>query len=83
MMKSSTAPRRVYPRSGSLVICYAGMYFGPKANSASVIPDGASVRCVSLPASHGKRRLEVKARVGGKTITETWIQTPVVFKARA
>jgi hypothetical protein len=83
-MRSSTSPRRVYPRAGSLVCCYGGIYFGPKANTESAIDSAKEVRIEVLDKSGGKSRIKVTQKVGSKPpVVETWNEKHLTFEKRA
>lgn len=83
-MRSSTSPRRVYSRGGSFVVCYGGVYFGPKANAESKINVDKEVTIEVLENSGGKKRIAVSQRAGkaGK-VTETWNEKHLTFEKRA
>lgn len=82
-MRSSSAPRRVYTRSGSLVVCYGGVYFGPPANKETKINSEKEVTIEVLENSGGKKRIAVTQKAGkaGK-VTENWNEKKLVFKER-
>lgn len=83
-MRSSTSPRRIYLRAGSPIVCYGGVYFGPKANSESKINVEKEVTIEVLENSGGKKRIAVSQRAGkaGK-VTETWNEKHLTFEKRA
>jgi len=82
-MRSSTSPRRVYPRAGSLVTCYGGIYFGPLANKDTAIDSKKEVRIEVLEKSGGKSRIQVTQKVGSKpAVVETWNEKHLTFKSR-
>jgi len=82
-MRSSTSPRRVYNRGGSMVLCYGGIYFGPKANSESAINSEKEVKIEVLEKSGGKARIQVTQKVGKNTVTEVWNEKHLTFEKRA
>lgn len=83
-MRSSTSPRRLYSRGGSMVVCYAGVYFGPKANSESKLNIEKEVRIEVLENSGGKKRIQVTQKVGSKpAIVEVWNEKHLTFEKRA
>ena len=83
-MRSSTSPRRVYPRAGSYVVCYGGVYFGPKGKEETKINTDKEVKIEVLDNSGGKKRIQVSQKVGSKpAVTETWTEKNIVFEKRA
>lgn len=83
-MKSASAPRRVYNRAGSMVLCHGGVYFGPKANATSEINSEKEVKIEVLTKVGGKARIQVTQRVGSKpAIVETWNEKHLTFEKRA
>ena len=81
-MRSSDSPRRVYARAGSLVICYGGVYFGPKAETSSAINPEREVKLEVLAPAGGKKRLSVK-QAGKNAVSEVWVQKHLTFKSRS
>lgn len=83
-MRSSSAPRRVYSRGGSYVVCFGGVYFGPPANKESKINVEKEVTIEVLENSGGKKRIAVSQRAGkaGK-VTENWNEKHLTFEKRA
>jgi hypothetical protein len=79
-MRSATSPRRVYPRAGSLVLTYGGVYFGPKHNTKSEINPDKEVRITVLDRSGGKARIEVAQKDGTK---EIWTEKHLTFVPRS
>jgi hypothetical protein len=79
-MKSSSAPRRVYARNGSPLVCYGGLYFGPARGSQ--IDCERTVRIAVLPRSHGKARIAVTQGLGDNAVTENWSEQHIVFGSR-
>lgn len=83
-MRSKTDGRRVYPRGGSLVTLYGGVYFGPLANSESKIDSEKEVKIEVLDKSGGKARIKVTQKIGSRpAVHETWNEKNVVFQPRA
>jgi hypothetical protein len=83
-MRSKTDGRRVYPRGGSLVTLYGGLYFGPKANTESKVNQDKEVSIEVLPKSGGKAKIRVTQKVGNHpAVHEEWIQKEVIFQPRA
>lgn len=83
-MRSSTSPRRVYNRGGSMVLCYGGIYFGPKANSESAINSEKEVRIEVLEKAGGKSRIQVTQKVGKNApVVEIWNEKHLTFEKRA
>lgn len=83
-MKSASAPRRIYVRKGSPVVCYGGIYFGPAANKESKINVEKEVTIEVLENAGGKKRIAVAQKQGkaGK-VTENWSEKKLVFEKRA
>lgn len=83
-MKFSSAPRRVYPRAGSLVCTIAGKFFGPKAGKKTAIDHEVEVTTQVLKAAGGVDRIQVTQFLGAPNeVSETWTTKVVVFKKRA
>lgn len=82
-MRSSTAPRRIYTRHGSPIVCYGGIYFGPPANKESKLDSNKEVTIEVLEKSGGKARIAVTQKVGGKKVTENWNEKKLTFEKRA
>lgn len=81
-MRSTTSPRRIYVRSGSPVVCYGGIYFGPKANTESTINVEKEVTIEVLDKAGGKARIAVTQKVGKNKVTETWNEKHLTFEKR-
>lgn len=82
-MRSQSDGRRVYPRGGSVVVCYGGVYFGPAANKDTAINHEKEVSIEVLDKSGGKSRIKVTQKVGGKKVSETWNEKKLTFEKRA
>jgi hypothetical protein len=83
-MRSSTSPRRVYSRSGSVVTCYGGVYFGPKAGAESSINVNKEVRIEVLENAFGTKRIQVTQKIGKQTpVVEVWTEKHLTFNKRA
>jgi hypothetical protein len=82
-MRSTSAPRRIYVRAGSFVVCYGGVYFGPKANAESAFNLDKEVRIEVLEKSGNKARIQVTQKVGKNAIVETWLEKHLTFEPRA
>jgi hypothetical protein len=83
-MRSVSSPRRVYPRSGSLVCTIAGKFFGPRSGKRSAIDADQEVTTQVLRAAGGVDRIQV-TQFGGTPaeLTEVWTTKVVEFKKRA
>lgn len=82
-MRSADAPRRLYPRAGSLVLLFGGIYYSPAANKATEMNAEKEVTIEMLEKSSGKHRIQVTQKVGKKpAVIETWIEKNVVFGTR-
>ncbi len=83
-MRSSNSPRRIYPRAGSFVVCYGGVYFGPKGNAETKLNTDKEVKIEVLDKVGGKARIQVTQKIGSKpAVTETWTEKHLVFEKRA
>jgi len=72
-MTAKDAPRRLYPRAGSLVLCFDGLYFGPRSSDTSALTKDDQVTVEVLPKKGAVHRIKVTQVVdGGKAIVETW-----------
>jgi hypothetical protein len=84
MMLSASAPRRVYPRAGSLVLMIAGKWFGPKAGAKTKVDPETKVNTEVLKAAGGVDRIKVTQHLGTPAeFSETWTTKQVVFQKRA
>lgn len=81
-MRSSTSPRRVYSRKGTLLVCFQGVYFSPGKEASSISAD-KEVKIEILDTAGGKKRIQVTQRAGKTSVKETWKQTNVKFESRA
>lgn len=77
-MRSINDPRRLYSRSGSLIVCLGGVYYGPPQTKPTVLTADKEVTCEQLEKSGGKLRIKVTQ---GKT-SENWLQKEIVFTPR-
>lgn len=82
-MRSSTSPRRVYTRKGSLLVSFGGGFFGPTAGEPTEINPEKEVRIEELDPAGGRARVQVRQRKGKGSVTETWIAKTVVREPRA
>ena len=83
-MRSKNSPRRVYVRSGSLVLCLAGCYFGPRSGEKTFIDADKEVTTEVLKPAGGRKRIRIEQiAAGGASIVETWSQKQLTFKKRA
>lgn len=83
-MKSSSAPRCVYPRAGSLVCMIAGTYFGPRSGKKTAIDPKVEVTTAVLKPAGNVKRIQVTQHAGTPAeVTETWTYEEVVFQKRA
>ncbi len=83
-MRSSSSPRRVYTRAGSVVVCYGGVYFGPKANTETKIDSDKEVKIEVLDKVGGKARIKVTQKIGSRpAVNETWNEKVLTFEKRA
>lgn len=81
---AANAPRRLYSRSGSLVLCFDGKYFGPKAKATSKFDKGVEVTTEVL-ANVGKlARIRVTQKSKGHAdVVEVWTEKHLTFVPRA
>jgi hypothetical protein len=82
MMRAQSDPRRVYNRNDVVHVCYGGVYFSP-GNGGTQINTDREVRIEVLDSAGGRKRIQVKQRVGQKTVTETWREAKVPVHHRA
>lgn len=82
MMKTSTAPRRIYTRNGITHICFEGKTFtAPKGTEFDL---NHPVTCEKVKSDGGRARLEVtQVRTGVAPKVEVWRSVKVPRKARA
>jgi hypothetical protein len=82
MMKSSTAPRRVYAHKGLLLVSIAGEFFSPGKQESEITID-KEVKIEVVEGSRGKKRVTVTQRHGkNPPVVETWTSTEVEFTPR-
>jgi len=82
-MRSASSPRRVYFRAGLPLVCFAGVYFGPKADSESGVNMDKEVRIEVLAPAGGRKRIAVTQTAGKSKVTETWTEKHLEFATRA
>lgn len=71
MMKTNSAPRRIYSRNDVTHVCFEGRTFGP-CNESEIVFD-LPVTCEKLESDGGRARVVVtQKRPGMKTVVETW-----------
>lgn len=80
-MRANSDPRRVYTRAGMPLVCYGGIYFGPSKGESKINAE-KEVRIDVLPNDHGKKKIQVKQKVGKNTVTETWPEQKIEFGTR-
>jgi len=81
-MRSSSSPRRVYFRAGTPLVCFSGVYFGPKADAESAINPEREVRIEVLDQAGGRKRIAVTQASGKSKVTETWTEKHLTFATR-
>lgn len=81
-MRANTDPRRVYTRAGIPLVCFGGIYFGLGKGETKIDTD-REVKLEVLSPAGGRKRIEVKQKQGGKTVTETWTEQHIKFGTRA
>lgn len=82
MMKTASAPRRIYTRNDVVHVCFSGKYFGPTGESALSLDH--PVTLALLDSDGGRARVEVtQKRKGQPTKTETWRSVNVPRNARS
>lgn len=83
-MRSATSPRRLYTRSGSVVVCYGGIYFGPKSNAETKMNSAKEVRIEVLDPAFGTKRIQVTQKIGRQDpVVEVWTEKELTFEKRA
>jgi len=71
MMKTASAPRRIYSRNNVTHVCFEGRTFGPGAESELTLD--LPVTCEKLESDGGRARVQVsQRRPGQKTLVESW-----------
>lgn len=82
-MIAKNGARRLYPRSGSLVLCFDGLYFGPKAGTATPLTKEDLVTVEVLPKKGAVHRIQVTQVVeSGKAHVEVWTSKALTFTPR-
>lgn len=84
MMKSATAPRRIYTRNGIVHVCFAGKYFAPVGGETKLDLDG-TVTIEEAEADGKSKRAQVNVtqkKKGQAAVTETWRSVKVPRTAR-
>ncbi len=82
-MIAKSGARRLYPRAGSLLLCFDGLYFGPRSSDTSKLTKDDQVTVEVLPKKGAVHRIQVTQVVdGGKPIVEVWTSRVVEFKKR-
>src|SRR5579871_1024665 len=81
MMRAQGDARKVYTRNGVTHICFQGFYFKPPKTS-KIDPDREVNHIEPLDKAGGKHRIALHQKVGGKTVTETWVECEVPVQGR-
>lgn len=82
MMKTASAPRRIYVRNAVTHVCFDGRTFGPVGESTLSLDHPVTIE--KLESDGGRARVEVtQKRKGQKTIVEAWRTVNVPRIARA
>ena len=83
-MVAKQDPRRLYPRAGSLVLCYDGLYFGPRATDTTKLTSKDQVTIELLPRKGSVHRIQVTQVVGDgkRAIQEVWTSKVLDIKPR-
>jgi len=82
MMKTASAPRRIYSRNAVVHVCFDGRTFGPTGESTLSLDFPVTIE--KLESDGGRARVEVtQKRKGQKTIVEAWRTVNVPRIARA
>jgi hypothetical protein len=84
MMKSATAPRRIYTRNGVTHVCFAGKYFAPPSGETKLDVDG-TVTIEEAEADGKSKRAQVvltQKKKGQAAKSETWRSVKVPRTAR-
>jgi len=85
-MVAKDSARRLYPRAGSLLLCFDGLYFGPRASDTTKLTKDDQVTVEVLPKKGAVHRIKVTQVLANgshaKPITETWTSREVEFKPR-
>lgn len=71
MMKTASAPRRIYTRNDVVHVCFSGKYFGPSGETELSLDHPVTLEL--LESDGGRARVQVvQKRKGQSTRTETW-----------
>lgn len=71
MMKTASAPRRIYSRNDVTHVCFDGRTFGPTGESTLSMSHPVTIE--KLESDGGRARVSVtQKRKGQPTVTETW-----------
>lgn len=82
MMKTASAPRRIYVRNDIVHVCFEGRTFGPPSECA--IDIDLPVVLAKLPSDGGRARVQVsQKRKGLAPMVEVWRSVSVPRKPRA
>jgi len=81
MMKTASAPRRIYSRNDVTHVCFEGRTFGPTGESTLSLD--VPVTITKLESDGGRARVEVvQKRKGQATLTEVWRSVNVPRRPR-
>lgn len=73
MMKQATAPRRLYVRKSTALVCFDGKFFAPVAKETQVDLEGeVTVEPTEADPRSKRRQVIVSQRQGRKVVKETW-----------
>lgn len=82
MMKTASAPRRIYSRNDVTHVCFDGRTFGPAGDSTLSLAHPVTIE--KLESDGGRARVEVtQKRKGQKTVVETWRSVSVPRNPRS
>lgn len=84
MMKSASAPRRIYTRNGIVHVCFAGKYFAPTKDSTLSLDHPVTIEVAESDAKSKRAQVTVtQKRKGEAAIVETWRSVKVPRTPRA
>lgn len=83
-MQAKNAPRRIYPRKGSILVLFEGLYFGPKTGEASGLTkeDQVTIEVLKSAGKLGRVRVTQVVEDGVQAIVEVWTEKNVKFEKR-
>lgn len=82
MMKTASAPRRIYTRNSVVHVCFNGKYFGLTGETGLSLDHPVTLE--PMPSDGGRARVQVvQKRKGHPTLVEVWRSISIPRNARA